>query len=205
VGQIISVWLCMSPCRSDYIFTVLFDGVRRIVSEDSGCVRPVYSPVPTASIHGERIGNQRSEARFSEVLLPPHRRNDAGKGEEVTLFRAHERLRLEEWDDPRQEVFPTANYQHQRGVRARSMVLTNLTTAEATGDEVEDLAPFAVLAHSELRYQFPTGPGACVPTDRYVKRTFSIDETRDIRIQPFLLIVRTGWIFTAHAPTLRRG
>src|SRR5437762_8129505 len=38
VGQIISVWLCMSPCRSDYIFTALFGGVRRIVSEDSGCV-----------------------------------------------------------------------------------------------------------------------------------------------------------------------
>jgi hypothetical protein len=26
-----------------------------------------------------------------------------------------------------------------------------------------------------------------------------IDETRNVRVQPFLLIVRTGWIFTAHA------
>ena len=85
------------------------------------------------------------------------------------------------------------------------MVLTNLTAAEATGDEVENLTPFAVLADPELRDQLPTGPGACVPTDCYVERTFSIDETRDVRIQPFLLIVRTGWIFTAHAPTLRRG
>jgi hypothetical protein len=85
------------------------------------------------------------------------------------------------------------------------MVLTNLAAAEATGDEVEDLAPLAVLADPELWYQLPTGPGACIPTDRYVKRTFSINETRNIRIQPFLLIVRTGWIFTAHGQTLRRG
>ena len=48
-GQIISVWLCMSPCRSDYIFTPLFGGVRRIVSEDSGCCAPCtrrYRPPP---------------------------------------------------------------------------------------------------------------------------------------------------------------
>jgi len=114
-------------------------------------------------------------------------------------------LRLEEWDDPRQEVFPSTNHEHQRSVRTRSMVLTNLSAAKATGDEVKDLAPFEVLADPELRYQLPTGSGACVPTDRYVERTFSIDETRNVCIQPFLLIVRTGWIFTAHAPTLRRG
>ena len=69
----------------------------------------------------------------------------------------------------------------------------------------EDLTPLGVLADMELWYQLPTGSGARAPTDRYVKRTFSIDETRDIRIQPFLLIVRTGWIFTAHALNLRRG
>ena len=34
-GQVISAWLCMSPCSSDYIFTVCQDRVRRIVSEDS--------------------------------------------------------------------------------------------------------------------------------------------------------------------------
>src|SRR6187549_3879866 len=42
-GQVISAWLCMSPCRSDYIFTNTFavssqnqrNGVRHIVSEDS--------------------------------------------------------------------------------------------------------------------------------------------------------------------------
>src|SRR3982751_2895723 len=40
-GQVISAWLCMSPCRSDYIFTNISavsshnqrNGVRHIVSE----------------------------------------------------------------------------------------------------------------------------------------------------------------------------
>ena len=34
-GQGISAWLCMSPCRSDHIFTTLPGGVRHMVSEDS--------------------------------------------------------------------------------------------------------------------------------------------------------------------------
>src|SRR5205085_10470534 len=34
-GPIISVGLCMSPCSSDYIFTLRFEGAWRIVSEDS--------------------------------------------------------------------------------------------------------------------------------------------------------------------------
>ena len=90
MGQIISVWLCMSPCRSDYIFTALFHGVRRIVSEDSGCAE----------------------------------------------------LCLEEGDEPLSVGLPD------------------------------------FLLHRQ---------------------------TRNVRIQPFLLIVRTGWIFTAHARTLGTG
>src|SRR5437588_12235329 len=35
-GQIISAWLCMSPCRSDHIFTTVSGSVRHMVSEDSG-------------------------------------------------------------------------------------------------------------------------------------------------------------------------
>src|SRR3954464_13517957 len=35
-GQVISAWLCMSPCRSDHIFTGDHSGVRHMVSEDSG-------------------------------------------------------------------------------------------------------------------------------------------------------------------------
>ena len=44
-----------------------------------------------------------------------------------------------------------------------------------------------------------------VPTDGYVERAFSVDIARNVGIQPFLLIVRTGWIFTAHRHTQSEG
>ena len=176
-----------------------------MVSEDSGCASSVHSPVATASVHGERSVHQCGETLVGEVLSSVHRPDDAGEGEEVSLLRAQEGLRLEEWDDPRQQVFPPTNDVHQCGVGARPVIRSDPSAAQPTADEVEDLTPFGVLADMELRNQLPTGPGTAVPTDRYVERTFSIDETRDVRIQPFLLIVRTGWIFTAHASTLRRG
>ena len=176
-----------------------------MVSEDSGCASSVHSPVATASVHGERSVHQCGETLVGEVLSSVHRPDDAGEGEEVSLHRAQEGLRLEEWDDPRQQVFPPTNDVHQCGVGARSVIRSDPSAAQPLADEVEDLTPFGVLADMELRNQLPTGPGTAVPTDRYVERTFSIDETRDVRIQPFLLIVRTGWIFTAHASTLRRG
>ena len=77
------------------------------------------------------------------------------------------------------------------------MVLTNSTAAKPPAYEVEDLTTLGVLTDVKLGNQLPTGSGAFVSADRYVERTFSIDETRDVRVQPFLLIVRTGWIVTA--------
>ena len=176
-----------------------------MVSEDSGHDCFAGSSVPAAPIHGERFVHQCCETLVGEVHSSVHRSDDAGEDEEVSLLRAQEGLRLEEWDDPRQQVFPPTNDVHQRGVRARSVIRSDPPAAQPAADEVEDLTPFGVLADMELRDQLPTGPGTAVPTDRYVERTFSIDETRDVRIQPFLLIVRTGWIVTAHECTLKTG
>jgi hypothetical protein len=131
-----------------------------------------------------------------------HRPNDVGEGSEVSLLRAHEGLRFEEGDDLRQQVFPFAHDVHQRGVRACAVVLTDTTAVKPLANEIEDLSPFGVLTYMKLGYQLPTGSGAAVLADRDVERTFSVYETRDVRVQPFLLIVRTGWIVTAHCPTL---
>jgi hypothetical protein len=53
------------------------------------------------------------------------------------------------------------------------MVLAYTTAAKPLANEVEDLAPFGVLTDVELRDQLPTGSGAFVPANRYVKRTSS--------------------------------
>ena len=77
------------------------------------------------------------------------------------------------------------------------MVLTNLAAAEATDVEVENLTPLAVLADSELRYQLPTGLGACVPTDRYVERTFSISSLGFARLPGVRARAGASWSFDA--------
>jgi hypothetical protein len=176
-----------------------------MVSEDSGCLRPVQPSIAPVSVHGQRRLDERFEALHLEMTPFVHRTNYAGECNEVALLRAQEWLRLEERDDPRQQVFPISNNEHQRGVRARSMILTNATAAEPVSDEVQDLPPLGILADVKFGNQLPPEPGARVPANRDVKRAFSVDEPRDIGIQPFLLIVRTGWIVTAHAFTLNRG
>ena len=88
-------------------------GVRHMVSEDSGCIRSVRSPVPTSSIHGDGLRGQREEPFGSEMDSLIHCPHNAGEGQEVLLLRAQEGLRFEEGDDLRQQVFPFANNEHQ--------------------------------------------------------------------------------------------
>ena len=62
-GQVISAWLCMSPCRSDHLFaTPPQRGVRHMVSEDSRRSPSVHSSVPPTSVHGEGTRLERFEA-----------------------------------------------------------------------------------------------------------------------------------------------
>jgi hypothetical protein len=173
-----------------------------MVSEDSEELHPMHSAVPAASIHGERGGSECIEAFGVEVLPSSHRPDDAGECREVLTLRAQKGLSFEERNDPRQQVVPLADDQHQRGVVASPKVLANPSAAEALLDEVEDLTPFCVLADVELWNQLPSQCGAGIPADRHMERSFSVDEARDVGIQPFLLIVRTGWIFTAHRRTI---
>src|ERR1700730_9326867 len=86
-GQVISAWLCMSPCRSDHIFTAVSHSVRRMVSEDSRHRSSFVLPsVATPSIHGESQTEQSGEPCLCQVLSLAHGPNDPGKNEEVRLL-----------------------------------------------------------------------------------------------------------------------
>ena len=85
------------------------------------------------------------------------------------------------------------------------MVLTDPSAAKPSLKEVEDLSSLRVLADVELRHELPTSSGARVPLECDVKRAFAIDEASKICIQPFLLIVRTDRIVTAHAVHPTKG
>ncbi len=71
------------------------------------------------------------------------------------------------------------------------MVLPDAAAAEASRSQVEDLTALRVLADMELRDELPAGNRRCVPLYGDVERSLPVDETRDVGIQPFLLIDRT--------------
>src|ERR1700730_17381818 len=96
-GQVISAWLCMSPCRSDHIFAAVSCSLRRMVSEDSryrSCF--VHPPIPSLPIHGECQSKQSCESCVRQVLPLIHRPNNLGKDEKIHLIRTYERLRSSE-------------------------------------------------------------------------------------------------------------
>jgi hypothetical protein len=80
------------------------------------------------------------------------------------------------------------------------MVLSDPTTAQPLLYQVKNLPSIRRSDSHELRYELPAGARAPVSLYSYMKRSFSIDVTRSIRIQPFLLIARTTRIVTVHSP-----
>ncbi len=149
------------------------------------------SPIPATSVHPERFRNQLFETFRSEVPATFHATHNAGKGSELLLFATQKRIAFEEGDHPLEEIHSSTNNQHVGVVIRSSMVLTDRSATDPPPYQVEDLDPDDVLADSELRHKLPTAPRAGVPLDRHVKTTFSVYETRDVRVQSFLLIDRT--------------
>jgi hypothetical protein len=125
---------------------------------------------------------------------------DAGEGLELLLLGAEKWLRLEERDHLGEEVIPVPHDEHQTGVTVAAMVLSYPSAAESQLDQVEDLTPLGVLADVKFRYESPTDPRARISLDGDVEGTFSVDVTRNVGIQSFLLIDRTCRIFTVHCP-----
>ncbi len=140
-----------------------------MVSEDSRFLATVALPIPAPSIHGERSVSQPLKPLQRQVLSSTHRSDDAGEREELLLFGAEERMRLEEGDHALQEVGPVSDHEHQTGVRGVPVVLLDPSAAEAQLDQVEDLTAFSALPDVELGHELPTGSRAWVPLDGYMK------------------------------------
>jgi hypothetical protein len=70
------------------------------------------------------------------------------------------------------------------------VVLTDSTAAEPLPDQVEDLTSFGILAHVELGNELRPVPAPRTPLYGNVERSFSIDVSRYVGVQPFLLIDR---------------
>ena len=86
----------------------------------------------------------------------------------------------------------------------RSAITADVTTSEETLQQVHCTLALHSLDHRERRLDLPAEPTRAVLEDRNAEASLAVDEADDPlrKSWPFLLIVRTGWIFTSHAATL---
>src|SRR5207302_11438107 len=92
--------------------------------------------------------------------------------------------------------------EHQTGVTRSPVVLPYVAAAKPGTKEVEDLRALGVLADTELWDELVPNSRARVPLHGYMKRALAVDEAGEVRVQPFLLIVRTDRIVTAWSHAL---
>ena len=98
----------------------------------------------------------------------------------------------------RQEVVPSSDDIDQRTVLS-SIGLDVAASAKPLTDQLEDLTPVTVLADMKLRNELKSTTACWITVDGDCKAALAIYVTRDVAIQPFLLIVRTRHIFTVPA------
>ena len=75
-------------------------------------------------------------------------------------------------------------------------VRLDVATPEPHLNQLENLSPVSVLADMELRHELESDATRAVSLHRDREASFSVDVTRDVAIQSFLLIVRTRHVVT---------
>jgi hypothetical protein len=123
-----------------------------------------------------------------------HLSDDPSELLEVRSFRRQKRDAFEERDDALKKRLSLANYEHQRHVALA--IRLDVATAETIANEFQHLSPVAVLADMELRDELETNATRSIALHRNREASFSVYVTRDVAVQPFLLIVRTRHVFT---------
>jgi hypothetical protein len=93
-----------------------------------------------------------------------------------------------------EQILAVAHHEDERSIT--SAVRLDVAATQPLVNQLEHLCPVAVLADMELRYQLKTDAAGAIPLHRNRKASFSIDVTRDVTVQPFLLIVRTRHVVT---------
>ena len=109
-------------------------------------------------------------------------------------FEESNRVAFEEGDHPLEECAAISHDVHERTIGLA--VRLDVATAEPRHDQLEHLGPVTVLADMELRHELKTDATRTVSLHRDRKASFSVDMTREVAIQPFLLIVRTRHVVT---------
>ena len=128
-----------------------------------------------------------------EMLPVLHRRHNHGEGLELEALLAEDGVGSKERDDLRQKIVAVPYHVDERPVPTSSPgVGPDSAAAEPGSQELEDRGSLRVLADMELGDELPAEPCGRVPLDRDVEASFPVDVSRQVVVQPFLLIVRRG-------------
>ena len=149
------------------------------------------------------------QALLAEVGFRSHHVDHFDELLEVDGFRRNQWVFFEERDDAALQIIEGS---HHEVVHCFPMIVPPAVSADSAApeeplQEVQDLFALLPLNHRERGLHLPTQSTRSIPEDRNAEAAFAVDKADDpLRDSwPFLLIVRTGRIFTAHDHTLRRG
>lgn len=143
-----------------------------------------------------------------EVNLLSHHANDHGELIELIGLRRSQWMLFEERDDAARQISESS---HIISVEMLSMIVMtsideHITASEVPLHLVQHLHAPRSLHYDERRLSLPAETIGRIAEDRNAEAAFTVDEADDPLLDPwpFLLIARTGRVFTAHVETLSR-
>ena len=131
------------------------------------------------------------EPFLGEMLPVLHRRDDHGEGLELEALLAEDGVGSKERDDLHRKIVAVPYHIDERPVlTASSGIGPDPAAAESGSQELEDRSSLRILADMELWNELPAESCGRIPLDRDVEASFPVDVSRQVVVQPFLLIVR---------------
>ena len=144
-----------------------------------------------------------------EVYAGLHAAEDGREPDEVRVLGGSQWMFFEERNDDLQEIAPTLHGEaEERFVMVVvTTILDHRATPELLEEELDGGSGGCGLGHRELVLDLPAESTTRVPNHRDREAAFTVDEADDplLGTWPFLLIVRTGWIVTAHTTSSQEG
>jgi hypothetical protein len=169
-------------------------GVQSLRILDSYQLEPTHLPVSTAAVHRDGEVEEPAKAGGSAVVTESLLPHDERELLEVRMLRGEQRITFEEGNDTLEQVLALAHHKDERPIA--SAVGPDRAASESLLDQLEHLSPVAVLADMKLGNELKSDATRRIALHRNRETSFSVYETRDIAIQPFLLIVRTRHVVT---------
>jgi hypothetical protein len=160
-------------------------------------------------VHGLSDLRDLGESLNSEVNSGLHHSKNRRKLPELIDLRRSQWICFEERNDLRTQKVLIENSIHEEilAMVISSAIPVHSATSKVALNQIEHMRTPLALHHCESRLHHPSDPHARIPMDRKTEAAFSVDEADDPLLDswPFLLIARTGWFVTGHAPTIPGG